>query len=520
MSDTLLFEKIDQLVDDCADARGDWDDVLRRSRIAAEPAPAGPRPRRFANRRALVWAFALATLLVILFATPAFGLLRDWIGRKDVPFNGKTAPFVIKREFADQSIGVPKNWDPQAIAAQSREVAVFRLFGKKEVVYVAPTRTGGFCVAFGKMGEMGQSCARSRTAARTLKNYVVKLRPGSVNPQLLSVSSGGYRVSIHSARWNSWLSGVVFAKNATSLRVEYEDRTSAQIPFVYVSKPIDSGFFLWARPPGRSRVGKRPATVSARDSQGTLVARVSLLHDDYTYVRRPSKTGSTVPSKHRRRRPLVPTPPLQRGQAGGVRFVAGRNGVLSIDTSHASARVRALIGTNAYWTCFSFFAPYHEIEPAGIGLSLPAGRSHATWSSQGIPKPFDGCVLVGTYDFRWPDRLHSHHLVEVAFTAHAKRYFADRAAALDLAGFVRSDRTREIRRLSGKALDAAISRDFRTLVTHLPSSTSSLPPEQIGYFDSAGGATFIEYSTTGRRFYVTLKKGKTVSENVRELERS
>jgi hypothetical protein len=232
-------------------------------------------------------------------------------------------------------------------------------------------------------------------------------------------------------------------------------------------------------------------------------------------IPRPSKAAPAFPPKPPWRPPPVPKPPLQRGQADGVSFVAGRNGVVTIDISHTSARVRALIGETGSWDCFSFFGPYHEIDPMGVGTSIPATRSRATLSIEGIPTPFDGCQLEGMYGHRWPVRLHSHSVVEIAFTARAKEYFADSAAADDLAAFLR--RIQKIRRLSGDALDAAISRNFGAAVEHLPSSASSLPPERVGYFDRAGGATFVEYSTTGRRFYVTIEKGKIASQNVRGL---
>ncbi|HEY5477979.1 MAG TPA: hypothetical protein VIJ84_00025, partial [Gaiellaceae bacterium] len=225
-----------------------------------------------------------------------------------------------------------------------------------------------------------------------------------------------------------------------------------------------------------------------------------------------------VPPKPPWRPSLVPTPPLQRGQADGVSFVAGRNGVATIDVSRASTRIRALIEKFATWSCFGFFPPYHEVDPAGGAMSIFAGQSRGTLPIRGIPTPFDGCQLDGAYGDRWPDRFRSHSAVEVAFTVRARRYFADSATAGDLALFIRS-RMRENRRLSGKALDTAISRRYGAAITHLPSNASPLPPERIGYIDRPGGATFLEYSTTGHHFFVTLEKGKIASENVRGLTR-
>jgi hypothetical protein len=510
MSDILLFERLDQLVDNCAGARGDWNDVLNRSGVAAKLSLPARRPHRFASRRALVWAFGLAFLLVILFATPAFGLLRDWIGRTDVPFSGKTAPFEVKREFADMSLGQPGSWDPQVIASESRKVTAFKAFGRDYVLYVAPTRKGGFCWT---VVGVGGSCMRSRPTERSYPGEP----SGNVNSALLGVMSAMQRVPGTRAQFHAELDGVILADNAASLRVEYEDHSSVHVPFVYVSKPIDAGFFLWGRPSGHRQVGTRPLAVSVRDSHGKLIARVVVLHDARPLNKVPPGLAS-MPPKFPWRPPAVPKPPLQRGSADGVSFVAGKNGVATIDVSHASARVRPLIAKYAFWSCFSFFGPYHEVDPTGGGMSIFAGQSRATLSIRGVPTPFDGCQLDGTYGDRWPDRFRSHSAVEVAFTSRAKRYFADSAAAADLALFVRT-RMRETRRLTGTALDAAISRRYGTAIAHAASSTRALPPGRIGYSTRVGGATFFEYSTTGRRFYVTFEQGKIAAENVRGLTR-
>jgi hypothetical protein len=495
MSDTVLFERLDQLVDNCAGARGDWNDVLGRSGIAVAPPP--PR-RRFASRRALVFAAVLAFLLVILFATPAFGLLRDWIGRKDVRFNGKTAPFVIKKEFADMSLGQPESWDPQVIASESRRVVVYKAFGKEYPLYVAPTRKGGFCWTI--VG-MGGSCASSRP-----RSYPGE-PAGNVNSYLLGVVSGMQRVPGTRSQFHGELSGTVFAENAASLRVEYEDHSFVQVPFIYVSKPINAGFFFWGRPSGHRRVGTRPLAVSVRDSHGKLIARVVVLHE----VQRPTKASSAqapLPLKPPWRLPSVPKPPFQRGSAEGVSIVAGKNGVVVIDTSHAATRVRALIEQGASWDCLAFFGPYHESDPTGLSMSLQPRMLRQTMVLGGIPMPIAGCEISGYYGRRWHDSLAAHRGVEIPLTARGRRYFMDRAAAGDLEQFVHLLHTRRISRLSGGALDAAISRNFGAGIQRLASSTSSLAPGRIGYVHVPGGTIFYEWSTTGRRFSVAVEQGK------------
>jgi hypothetical protein len=496
MSDTLLYERLDELVDDCRDATCDWDDVLRRA-LAIEP-PALSRPHRIRSRRALVWA--LASLLVILFATPAFGLLRDWIGRKDVPFTGKTAPFAVKREFADMSLGHPKSWDPQAIASESRKVTVFKAFGNEYVLYVAPTRKGGFCWT---INGVGGSCARRPTKL----SYPGELA-GNVNSGLLGVMIAMQRVPGTRAQFHGELAGVVTADNVASLRVEYEDHSWVQVPFVYVSKPIDAGFFLWGRPSGHRQVGKRPLAVSARDAEGKLIARVVVLHD----VRRPSRTPPAVvpvpPKPLPWQAQSVPKAPFQRGSAEGVSVVVGKNGVVVIDTSHAATRVQALIEPGASWDCLAFFGPYHESDPTGLAMPLQPRISRQTMVLRGIPMPVAGCEISGYYGRRWRDPLATHRDVEIPLTARGKRYFADRAAADDLEEFVHLLHARGISKMSGVAIDSAISRNFGTEITRLASSSSLLVPRQIGYVHLRGGVIFYERSTTGRRFSVTIEHGR------------
>lgn len=511
MSDALLFERLDELVDDCAGARGDWDDVLRRAENAARLTAPRRRLRR-PSRRVLAWGVAVASLLVIFFATPAFGLLRNWIGRKDVPFTGKTAPFVVKRNFADMSIGSPPGMAPQAIAGQTRKVGVFHAFGRAYLLYVVPTRNGAFCWMFGG----SSTCPDARPVARTYPHM-----SGAVNPYLLSTEIGMNRVSRRGSAYRLEIDGVVYAKNAASLSVEYEDHTSVQIPFVYVSKPIDAGFFLYGIPPTHYRSGNTLVAVSAHDSQGKLIARVPmsvarLFTANGVRPRQPLTTSSAVRPPRLLPQPLPALkPPLQHGQAEGVAVVAGKNGAVVIDVSRAEERVRALIGRGAGWDCFSFFGPYHLSDPAGIGMSLPNGVEKNGLRMLGIPAPFAGCEVTGTYGRRWPDRFHSHEAVEIAFTTRARTYFADRAAARDLALFVQLLRIRGIRGLSGDALDSAISSEFGTKVAHLSSVFSSLAPGDVGFVDRSGGAAYIEHSTTGRRFSVTIESGKIVAQNLR-----
>src|SRR5205807_9971109 len=124
-----------------------------------------------------------------------------------------------------------------------------------------------------------------------------------------------------------------------------------------------------------------------------------------------------------------------------------RNGVVVFDTSHAAAAVRPLIAGRAVaYGCFRRL-PYNAAP-----VDLATTRTTAARVSiriQGMQPPFMGCDVEGTYGHTWPDRNHSHSAVEIAFTPAAARFFEDRAAARDLALFVRSSAMHTIRKLNG-----------------------------------------------------------------------
>jgi hypothetical protein len=138
----------------------------------------------------------------------------------------------------------------------------------------------------------------------------------------------------------------------------------------------------------------------------------------------------------------------------------------------------------AAWGCFKF-TRYHQADPAGLGYEAQARHGNAI-DLNGLRPPYDGCEIRATYGHTWPDRNGSHSAAEIAFTARGQRYFADRAAARDLALFIR---TRKRHALDATARIEALRQGDRT--------------------------TYVEHSSTGRRFFVTLRGDRVVGQNVR-----
>ena len=144
-------------------------------------------------------------------------------------------------------------------------------------------------------------------------------------------------------------------------------------------------------------------------------------------------------------------------------------------------------------------------------------RPPVAFKVSGVPTPFDGCDIQGTYGHRWRDGRGTHSLVEVPLTERGRRYFADRATARDLALFVRSRTTRELRTLTGRRLVAALRRAYGDRVVVLPRADALPPPGLVGVHASGGRTVFSERSSTGNRLYVVLEQGKIVDDNVRGL---
>jgi hypothetical protein len=415
---------------------GDWEDVLQRAGITKRALP---------PRKVLVAAGA-AVLLVVLFATPAFGVLLDLIGRTNVPFTGKAAPTRVQRTFFDMSVASPPGMGPHAIASQTRRVGV--LVGR--ALYVSPTRDGGFCwlVEHG-----GGSCSSQRG-----RNSGIL----SLTWEMIRHRGGPLRVRV--------ISGAVLAAKTQTLTVEYRDGTKQPIPFIWVTKPINAGFFLFPIP--KNGAGGVVA-VSARDGKGHVLARESFVRPRIPHPRHPVVPRSYRPPPP----PPAPTAPFQRGSANGVTVVVGANGIAEFQTADPLLQ-------KGSWACLKFIR-YHQVDPFELGFEAQA-RHGDRISLNGLKAPVDGCEVQEGYGHVWPDPHGYHGAAEIAFTARAKRYFADRAAARELALYLRWSK-------------------------HHPNA----PATGITVSHHGGVVVYSIRSTTGKRFSVTKHGGRIVRENVR-----
>ncbi len=120
------------------------------------------------------------------------------------------------------------------LAAPAREITDVKFGGKDHVLVVAPLKGGGICSSWSG-GYLGSSCGEL-DRGNPLEPHLV--RAGIA--QIIAVD------------------GIVNSHAASELRVVFQDGTTATIPVVYVSKPIDAGFFLFPLPAANRHGGHYP----------------------------------------------------------------------------------------------------------------------------------------------------------------------------------------------------------------------------------------------------------------------
>jgi hypothetical protein len=460
MTDPLL-DALDGLVP-APSATGDWDDVLARSSL-----------RRTHGRRLLVVGVAAA--LVVVVAAPALAYLLGWIGRRDVAFShAKPAPNIVKKRFYDLGLGAPPRFAFHVQAGRAREVGTFTIHGHPRKLWVAPTRGGGFCFF---LEQSFGGCQRAQDRRR----FPLSVSWMGATPRTDAPGSVG---------------GTISSARAARLELVYEDGSRVDIPFVFVSKPIGAGFFSYDVKRAHWTRGHRARALLALDARGHELARQA-----FPYVRRRRVVHVPLPLRPRTPRTLPtttvpPTPPLQRASARGVSVVAGANGSAIFRTGDIDLELRPLLARSVDFVCFRIVRVFGILEDRALGIE---GRLAPTVALRyfGVRPPWDGCEIQGEYGHRWPDRFGSHSAVELPFTAVGRRWFSDRAAARDLALFVRSRRMHELRKETG----AVFARDLRAAYPSLG---------RIRYRLTPTGVTFSE-----GRFRVVVSHGRIVRQNLK-----
>ena len=204
-------------------------------------------------------------------------------------------------------------------------------------------------------------------------------------------------------------------------------------------------------------------------------------------------------------------PPLQHGSSQGVRVTVDRTGTAVFDLRRIEPTPRRLLtGPNGLiYGCLRVIVRHGRWAIAGYERSgrlrkrllLPAGR---------LSPPFDACEFGGLYGHRWDDAFGTRNAVEIWLTVRGRHFFNDRAAARDLAYFVRSGRAQRIRLNEDPrpALEALVERyRHRRRFVELGSPSGRVPEDAIGFWIGAKTIVFATTSSTKQRFYVVARRG-------------
>jgi hypothetical protein len=228
----------------------DWADVRRKAHRVA------------ARKRGLRLGTGLAAALVaVLAATPAFGLQGQIV---QLFSGGEPAPAPVVESFGQMDVGAPPGMAPGVIAGEARKAMEVPLStGKTWILWVAPTRSGGFCTQFG--------CDRDRQLPFAPGMTI----PGSISPQGKILEPPVI------------FDGDTLIHGATTVKVLFEDGSSATTPVVWVSEPIDAGFFVYEVPQANWQAGHRPTAIVLEDADGKELARDTVLASHLAEIQRP-----------------------------------------------------------------------------------------------------------------------------------------------------------------------------------------------------------------------------------------
>lgn len=200
----------------------DWGDVLRRSRRS--------RRRRGTVQLAVVLGLAAAAI------ASAYAL-----GHPVIDFG--TAPRAGLRQvndFGSMQVAAPRGMAPGVLPHETRRITSIRIDGKLHTLYVAPTRRGGFC--FGWSG-FGGGC-----------------RPSRHGPAAAELDTGGLM-----GNWGLEVLQGSFFLRGDRLVMRFRDGGSVDVPFVWVTAPIDAGFALFRVPDAHRTASTRPVELELYD---------------------------------------------------------------------------------------------------------------------------------------------------------------------------------------------------------------------------------------------------------------
>jgi hypothetical protein len=256
----LIEARFDALANTTNDS--DWNDVLRSLGLELpDPGAAAsrmPRVRRFRAGHLRYGMGAAVVLAAVVGTAVAFGWPQGLINFVTAP----SAPKRVQSSFGRQNVNAPLGMSPQAIPSQTRRIMSARFDatgihkgpGGWHVLYVAPTRDGGFC--FQWTGFLG-SCFNPTPRPR--------------NPR--ARAAGPLGISWMGDTYPKVIAGYVRAGKTTTLEARFGNGGHSVIPVTWVSAPIKAGFFIFVAPAAHQSSASGVTSLDSRDRNGKLTGR-------------------------------------------------------------------------------------------------------------------------------------------------------------------------------------------------------------------------------------------------------
>ena len=240
--------------------RADWSDVLRRAGSRT-----GHPPSVLVRRRwPLVAIGVTGVLAAILIATPAWALVRDVL-----PFwNQPSAPSSVKVEFSHMNRGTPTGMSPFAVSGDSREIEQANIGGETKTLWVAPaTGRFDFCWIWGPnlLGTCGSAAQPLGVAFETIPPHDPSQPAQTTN---FAPNSGYPENGVP-----FWVTGSAISASVSDVVIRFSDGSSVHPHIVWVSAPINAGFFAYDIPADRQSSENHATTVEAYDQDGKLVSK-------------------------------------------------------------------------------------------------------------------------------------------------------------------------------------------------------------------------------------------------------
>jgi hypothetical protein len=215
--------------------------------------------------------------------------------------------------------------------------------------------------------------------------------------------------------------------------------------------------------------------------------------------------------------------PIQHGTAQGVRVNVYSSGAAVFDLRRIAPTPRRLLHgpDGATYGCFHAKFTRGNWHPAEYMIGAHHLSRRLVFRRNHLAAPYDVCELGGYWGHRWDDALGTRNAVEIWLTPLGRHFFNDRAAARDLAYFVRSRRVQEQIRLAANpqvGLAWFVNR-YPGRVVEMAKPSARVPKDVIGVWIGPQTITFTATSSTHRRFFVVAERGtyKLPSKNLGDL---